>query len=129
MFTIITFTVWCSCWFGFVPDWYWYFTRALFTDSDADWEQDIAAQLAHAFVLLRLDFINSCPSKSTITLLQKAQDAFAHLIMNLGWHTHVTFALSHVYWLSVHMYSVSASVSVKIVQFRIFKLVTQEGLL
>ena len=66
---------------------------------------DLTAQLVHAFILSRLDYGNSCLAglpNSTITSLQRVQNAAARLIMNLTPFDHVSSTLKLLHWLPVH---------------------------
>ena len=66
--------------------------------------QELVAQLAHSFVLSRLDYGNSVLAglpKSAIMPLQRVQNAAARLILDLRMNDHVTPALRQLHWLPV----------------------------
>jgi hypothetical protein len=66
--------------------------------------QELVAQLVHSFVLSKLDYGNSVLAglpKSTITPLQRVQNAAARLILDLRMNDHVSPALRQLHWLPI----------------------------
>ena len=64
----------------------------------------VATTLVSAFVLSRLDYCNAILAglpKTTIAPLQRAQNAAARLVAQLGPHDHVSNALRDLHWLPV----------------------------